>query len=318
MSDDRRCAPRPVTPVAVGVLVRADGAVLLAERPAGKPYAGYWEFPGGKIERGESVERALERELAEELGVRVRASEPWTVLEYDYPHAYVRLHFQRIFDWAGTPHPVEGQRLMFVHPGEAAPVPLLPAALPALRWVQLPTVTAYSEGQATNAERAQRWIERALARGLRQILWYEPLLEGAALEAALSTCSARARAYGTRLLIDSRIKCPAAEPGAGCYLSASVLRATRVRPTAQWVAAGVQQRSDLEHAAAIACDFAVIEEPGEDPAAAAGNMLATWETITALCRDSPLPLYAGLEPSVENLRQARRHGAHGLAVCLGP
>ena len=296
--------------------MRADGAVLLADRPAGKPYAGYWEFPGGKIEHGESVERALERELAEELGVRVRAAEPWAVFDYDYPHAYVRLHFQRIFDWAGTPHPVEGQRLMFVRPGDAAPVPLLPAALPALRWIQLPTVTAYSEGQATDAERAQQWVERALARGVRQILWHEPLLKGPALAAALRGCGACARAYGARLLVDSRIDWPASERPADCYLSADVLRSTRVRPSAQWLGAGVRQRSDLERAAGLGCDFAVIEEPGLVGAPAADDVLARWETIASLCRDSPLPLYAGLEPSVENLRQARRHGAHGLAVWL--
>ena len=124
MTEERRPNPsRSVTPVAVGVLVRSDGAVLLADRPQGRPYSGYWEFPGGKIEPGESVEQALERELAEELGVRVRATEPWVVLEYDYPHAYVRLHFHRIFDWLGSPHPVEGQQLMFVRPGAVAPAP---------------------------------------------------------------------------------------------------------------------------------------------------------------------------------------------------
>lgn len=316
MTDPRRVATRPVTPVAVGVIVRTDGAVLLAERPTGKPYAGYWEFPGGKIESGESVEQALERELAEELGVRVRSTEPWTVLEYDYPHAYVRLHFQRVFDWLGTPHPVEGQQLMFLRPGEDPPTPLLPAAVPALRWMQLPTVTAYSNEVSADAEQAQQWIERALARGLRQILWYEPLLAGAALEQALRACSARARAFGARLLIDSRIDPHLPEAADGCFVSADRLRSTTVRPSAQWVGAGVRDQSDLAHAAGLACDFAVIDLQTAQPNAAARDALATWELISSMCRDSPLPLYVGLEANVENLRQARRHGAHGLAVRL--
>jgi 8-oxo-dGTP diphosphatase len=94
--------PRKVTEVAVGVLLRADDAVLLADRPAGKPYAGYWEFPGGKIEPGESIEHALQRELHEELGIDIASSTPWVTFEFDYPHAYVRLHFRRIYDWRGN------------------------------------------------------------------------------------------------------------------------------------------------------------------------------------------------------------------------
>ena len=91
-------APRSHTEVAVGVLVRADGALLLSTRPPGKAYAGYWEFPGGKIEVGESVEQALRRELIEELGITIGAAQPWKVTEYDYPHALVRLHWCKVFD----------------------------------------------------------------------------------------------------------------------------------------------------------------------------------------------------------------------------
>ena len=322
MSDDREAGARTATRVAVGVLVRADGAVLLADRPAGKPYSGYWEFPGGKIERGETVMQALERELAEELGVRVRAADPWTVMEYDYPHAYVRLYFRRIFDWFGTPHPVEGQQLTFLHPGEAAPAPLLPAAVPALRWIQLPSITGFSAQTADDAAQAQDWIDRALMRGLRQILWHEPRLSGSALDAALRQCSARARAHGARLLIDARtcsrtearLSSVSPDLGDGLYLSAAVLRSTRVRPNAGWLAAGVRNRHDLEHAAAIACDFAVIERDARAHIGAPEEALAYWEAIAGFCHDSPLPLYVCLEPGIDNLRQARRLGAHGLAV----
>jgi 8-oxo-dGTP diphosphatase len=124
--------------VAVGILHRADGAVLMADRPAGKPYAGYWEFPGGKIEPGEAVDHALARELAEELGIRIGESLPWVVFEHDYPHAYVRLHFRRIFDWTGTPQALDGQRVAFHGIRAQSPEPLLPAAHPVMRWLKLP------------------------------------------------------------------------------------------------------------------------------------------------------------------------------------
>jgi 8-oxo-dGTP diphosphatase len=126
---------RPVTEVSVGVMVQPDGAVLLGQRPAGKPYAGYWEFPGGKLEVGETVEAALARELHEELGVTVERCERWRVLEHDYPHAYVRLYFCKVTAWTGEPHGREGQALAWQRP----PVdvnPLLPAALPPLQWLE--------------------------------------------------------------------------------------------------------------------------------------------------------------------------------------
>lgn len=130
---------RALTHVAVGVLIRSDRHVLLADRPQGKPYAGYWEFPGGKIEEGEHVGRALERELHEELGIEIEGSVPWVTFEYDYPHALVELQFRVVHRWRGEPHPREGQRLRFVDPAGELPRPLLPAAVPALRWLLLPT-----------------------------------------------------------------------------------------------------------------------------------------------------------------------------------
>jgi 8-oxo-dGTP diphosphatase len=125
---------RPVTEVAVGVLVRPDGRFLLAQRPAGKPYEGYWEFPGGKLEPGETVEAALARELHEELGLDVMRSERWHTLEHDYPHAYVRLYFCKVTDWVGQPVGREGQAFSWQY----APVdvgPLLPATIPVVAWL---------------------------------------------------------------------------------------------------------------------------------------------------------------------------------------
>ncbi|CAG2141329.1 NUDIX domain-containing protein [Cupriavidus plantarum] len=126
--------PRKVTEVAVGVMVQPDGRFLLAQRPAGKPYEGYWEFPGGKLEPGESVEAALARELHEELGLDVLRSERWRVLEHDYPHAYVRLFFCKVTAWRGEPVGREGQAFAW----QAVPVdvaPLLPATIPVVEWL---------------------------------------------------------------------------------------------------------------------------------------------------------------------------------------
>ncbi len=102
---------RPVTEVACGVLIdREKGVFLLGSRPEGKPCAGFWEFPGGKLEAGETPEVALFRELNEELGIQIGKSYPWFVMEHDYPHAYVRLHFRRCFSWAGQLKSLEHQK----------------------------------------------------------------------------------------------------------------------------------------------------------------------------------------------------------------
>lgn len=146
---------RKVTRVAVGVLLREDGQVLLADRPTGKPYAGYWEFPGGKIEAEEPVARALERELHEELGIEIGPSKPWVTFEFDYPHAYVELQFRLVRRWRGWPSAREGQRLRFVDPAGELPRPLLPAAVPALRWLLLPrSVVVMTPRQAAESSAA--------------------------------------------------------------------------------------------------------------------------------------------------------------------
>lgn len=124
---------RAVVDVAVGVLVRPDGAFLLTSRPAGKVYAGYWEFPGGKLEAGETVADALRRELQEEIGITVGEVHPWQVELVDYPHALVRLNFCKVFDWQGALQMRENQSFAWQHlPVQVTPV--LPGTVPVLAW----------------------------------------------------------------------------------------------------------------------------------------------------------------------------------------
>ncbi len=127
-------AERVPVDVAVGVLIAADGRFLLTSRPAGKVYAGCWEFPGGKVEPGESIEAALKRELQEELGITIAAAVPWQVELMDYPHARVRLHFCKVFAWSGEFEMREGQAMAW----QSLPVtvqPVLPGTVPVLAWL---------------------------------------------------------------------------------------------------------------------------------------------------------------------------------------
>ncbi len=119
--------------VAVGVLIDGEGRFLMTSRPTGKVYADHWEFPGGKLEAGETVAQALRRELNEELGIDIGEAHPWQVEMVDYPHALVRLHFCKVYEWSGEFEMREGQAMAW----EQLPVqvrPVLPGTIPVLRW----------------------------------------------------------------------------------------------------------------------------------------------------------------------------------------
>lgn len=125
---------RDVVDVAVGVLIRPDGQFLLTSRPPGKVYEGYWEFPGGKLEIGETVAQALQRELHEELGIHIGTPQPWKTEMVDYPHALVRLNFCKVGDWHGELQMREGQQFAW----QSLPVkvhPVLPGTVPVLQWL---------------------------------------------------------------------------------------------------------------------------------------------------------------------------------------
>ena len=127
-------AASDIVDVAVGVLIDSAGRFLLSSRPAGKVYAGWWEFPGGKLEAGESVVAALARELHEELGITVVDSRPWQTTRIDYAHARVRLHFCKVLAWRGELETREGQAIAW----QSLPVtvsPVLPGTLPVLDWL---------------------------------------------------------------------------------------------------------------------------------------------------------------------------------------
>ena len=191
--------PLPLEVVAA-ILIRPDGRVFLASRPQGKVYAGYWEFPGGKVEVGETLDHALARELKEELGIIPTRVTRWITKVFTYPHATVRLNFFRVWQWQGDPHPHEGQTFAWVEPARCEVAPLLPANFPVLKGLSLPPL--YGITQAKTQDAFLPRLRTALEKGLRLIqVRNKELAYAERLNLARKVVD-YARPYGAKVLVN--------------------------------------------------------------------------------------------------------------------
>ena len=299
--------------VAAGVLIRRDGRFLLASRPAGKPYASYWEFPGGKVEAGESVADTLARELHEELGIDIGTAYPWVVRVFDYPHALVRLHFFRVFEWSGEIDAREHQSFGFFSTSDLPDDgPLLPATIPLLRWLALPPHYAISAVARLGRGMFLRRFESALARGLKLVQFREPELDRDAAAAIFDDVRARVDAAGATLLVNSRHHCTLWDKADGVHLTAADLAVSKKRPEFEWVGASVHSTAEIERAAALQLDFVAVgavRRTGTHP----HQLPLGWSAFAALIVDASLPVFALGGMRASDLTTAMRHGAHGIA-----
>jgi 8-oxo-dGTP diphosphatase len=295
--------------VAAAVIERADGSFLLARRPAGKVYAGWWEFPGGKVERGEPAEAALARELREELGIDVRRAYPWITRVHAYSHATVRLNFFRVVEWSGDPHPRESQSFVWQRLDAPMAEPMLPANAPVLAALALPHEYAISNAERFGIEASLQIMERRLNEGLRLLQIRDknlPDRNGFAMEVV-----GLANRYGAKVLING-----GPDIGDGIHFTAQQLMKLRVRPQDGLAAASCHTRQELERAIQLEMDFAVLG-PVNATASHSDVSLLGWEGFARIARGSAIPVYAigGLRPN--DLDEARRAGAHGLAMIRG-
>ena len=299
--------------VVAAVIERPDGAFLLASRPEGRAYAGWWEFPGGKVEAGETLEHALSRELHEELGITPVTAYPWITREFDYEHARVRLHFFRVTAWTGEPHPHEGQGgLAWTRADHPSVEPILPANGPILRGLQLPLEYAISEAEKYGIDGFLARLETRLQGGLRLVQLREKAFAPDAYAALASAVAERCRAFGAKLLINAHMEL-AARVGAGVHLNSQQLTTLSARPDLPWVGASCHNAAELARAVALGCDFAVLS-PVLPTASHPGEPALGWEVFADLVRGGPIPVYALGGQSTKTLEAARRQGAQGIAV----
>ena len=307
-----------VIEVAAAVMLRADGSeFLLAQRPQGKVYAGYWEFPGGKVEPGETVRAALHRELREELGISVDACSPWLTRVFTYPHATVRLNFWRVTAWSGEigiSAPLEHAAVDWQKRGKTETVtPILPANAPILKALALPTTMAITMGESEGVERQLARLEEALANGLRLIQVRD---KGWPFAQRLWFAEAVRRIAGQRgaLVLINDSEDIARRVGAdGLHLSAARLAACGQRPDFAWVGASCHDAEELRRAGELGLDYAllgpVLPTPTHPEAPGLG-----WAEFARLITDTPLPVFALGGMTNAMLATAQEHGAHGIAL----
>jgi 8-oxo-dGTP diphosphatase len=302
--------------VAAGVLMRPDGKVLLARRPPGKVYAGYWEFPGGKVERGESVPDALRRELQEELSVEVTTAYPWIVRSFVYPHATVRLHFYRVPAWRGELHAVEHDALSWHFPDSVDVAPLLPANGPVLQALALPCVYAISQAGEQGAKAFLERLDKRLASGLRLLQVREPGCSPAELEAFAADVVARAGRFGARVLVNGSPDVARRVGAAGVHLTASSLGTLRERPDLPLVGASCHDAEELRRAEALGADFAVLGPVNSTPTHP-GQAPMGWQRFEDCARGCAIPVYALGGMRASDMEAAWSRGAHGVAMIRG-
>lgn len=327
---------RSLTDVVVGIVTQPDGQVLLGQRPTGKPYAGWWEFPGGKVEPGESLHEAIARELHEELGLRVTASHPWLVRHHAYEHAHVRLHFRRIRAWQGQPESREGQAFGWCTPPAAGLDPLLPATVPLMRLLTLPPIYGISAAGVLGADVFLARLDDALSAGLRLVQFREPALAEHTIDDLLDAVLLRCRHHGASVLVNSRHGLGRGARADGVHLtSADLARAaagelpglaemrnaqSSVNQTANeaapWLAASCHDAQELALAASLGADFAVLSPVLATRSHPQARTLG-WAGFAEAAAMTPIPVYAlgGLQSA--DAGKALDAGAHGVAMIAG-
>jgi 8-oxo-dGTP diphosphatase len=298
-----------VVEVAAAVIQRADGAFLLARRPAGKVYAGYWEFPGGKVETGEAAEHALARELHEEIGIDACTAYPWITRVYAYPHATVRLNFFRVTAWKGDPHPREEQAIAWQRFGAPLAEPMLPANAPVLAALALPHEYAITDAENRGREPMLAKIRERLGAGLKLIQVRDKELPRR--EEFARSVLRLAHRHGARVLLSGG---PAI--GDGVHYTAAQLMRLRERPRGILGAASCHDAAELERAMALELDFAVLG-PVRPTASHPGVRTLGWDGFERLARGASIPVYAIGGVQRVDLETAWRAGAHGLAMISG-
>lgn len=306
----------PPIHVVAGVIRDPAGRVLVAQRPAGKHLAGYWEFPGGKSDPAETPFDALRRELAEEIGIDVRAAEPLISVPWSYPEKRIVLDAWVVTAYAGDAHAREEQALRWVDPDELARLPMPPADAPILTALRLPDRYAITPPLDPSSSRdLLDGIERVCAAGIRLIQLRQPDWPSEAIESAATAAHAICVRHGAALLLNADWRMAERLGLDGAHLPARVAARLDARPIAagRWLAVSCHDANELAHAQRIGADFATLAPVAPTPSHPDAHPLG-WPRYAELAAASTLPVYALGGLVLSDLAIARQRGGQGIAA----
>ena len=306
-----------VVHVVAGVIRDARGRILLARRTEGRDLSGSWEFPGGKVEPGETPEAALVRELCEELGIEAVVGTAIIDVPQRYPHKRLRLDVREIASWSGTPRGLDGQALAWVPPRKLADYPMPPADRPVVAALLQPDCYLVTPVPGEDDAMWLQGLRASIEAGVSRVQLRAPGLDAARWESLVAKAAALCRDFDAQALLngDTRL---AREHGLGLHLRAEQLSTfdvgTRVPGTP--FAASCHDAADLQRAAALGCDFVVLGSVNPTPSHP-GIAGMGWDGFAALREDCDLPLYAIGGLGRGDIATARAHGAQGIAAIRG-
>ncbi|HAF00441.1 MAG TPA: DNA mismatch repair protein MutT [Methylophilaceae bacterium] len=308
-----------VIQVAVAILQKQNGEFLLASRPKNKGWAGWWEFPGGKIELNETPEQALSRELQEELAVTPKYIQPWIKRRYDYPQTHdaeaktVLLHFYFVLEWDGEPTALEGQTLSWQTPDQIRVSPILPANAPIMHALSLPNIYAISNIAEMGEVAFMRALKTQLDLGLKLVQIREKQLSNADLTILARQIIKRCKPYQARVLINDHPEI-ASEVGAdGVHFSSHTLMQLKQKPDHLLVAASCHNAQELQHAELLNLDFVVLSPVLHTQSHPDAKPMG-WEIFEHLVAEKSLPIYALGGLHTKDINQALQCGARGIAM----
>ena len=307
----------PSIQVVAAVLRDAQGRALIAERPAGKPLAGFWEFPGGKLETREPAAEALRRELQEELGIQVQQAYRLLQLSHLYPERHVHLDVWRVTRYVGTPTAHEGQKLAWVAPKELNDWKLLPADEPIVAALKLPPLMLVTPQPDENADGFLARLERSLDAGIDFVQFRAHGLETGRFEELARETIRLCRSHGARVHLNSSVETALKLGADGVHFSQARLRSPMPADIAD-LALGVSCHTADEMALALKhrpayLTLGTVSDSSSHP----GAKPLGWERFAELARASPVPVYAIGGLGLRDLEEARARGAHGIAAIRG-
>ncbi|WP_275097472.1 Nudix family hydrolase [Sedimenticola hydrogenitrophicus] len=301
--------------VAVAVIQDAAGRVLLTRRPGAAHQGGLWEFPGGKVERGEDLAGALCREIREELGIEVSAHQPLINVTHLYPDKAVRLDVHRVLRYFGHPLGLEGQPLQWVLP-EHLPRYAMPAAdRPICTALRLPQQYLITGPDPAVPGQFLRRLEASLASGLRLVQLRAPGLARADYAALATEALALCRQHGAQLLLNCPVELALALDADGIHLNSQQLAGLSERPLTddRWVAASCHNREEIRQAMAIDADFCVLSPVLPTTSHPTVEPLG-WERFSQIVAATNIPVYALGGMDEDQIEVALEHGGQGIAA----